>query len=65
MNWISVEERLPEDEAVVILSTATGVVTMGWRYTHPDRGVRWFDITHGRWVESAVTHWVELPAPPQ
>ena len=29
MNWISVEERLPEDEAVVILSTATGVVTMG------------------------------------
>ncbi len=64
MDWISVHDRLPDEEEVVILCTVKGEVTMGWRHTHPERGARWFDITHGKWVETEVEHWLELPAPP-
>lgn len=63
MNWISAKERLPEDDRTVLLwfggeEAATGYLS--------NIGVprRWFYIDESI-VFAAVTHWMELPAPPQ
>lgn len=56
-EWISVKERLPEDDVDVLTRRATGMSVeshcgFGWLY----------DEYNGRWV---VTHWMPLPEPPK
>lgn len=67
-NWISVEDRLPEEKVNVLVA--------GYAYNKPG-GEYWQSIGaryDGRWVEDAedvgywekhpVTHWQPLPEPP-
>jgi hypothetical protein len=56
MNWIPVEERLPEDnEDVLFYCNKYGIGT-GWI----DRGKWWSAILGGL----VVTHWMPLPVSP-
>lgn len=59
-KWISVDERLPEPELVVIICNASG----DFNY----RGLGYVD-TDGRWWKGSkqlfnVTHWMPLPTSP-
>jgi hypothetical protein len=55
MNWISVKDRLPEDEREVIIALANGAVTTSY-YEPGDFG----------WAHAGdITHWQELPEPPK
>ena len=55
-QWISVKERLPEDDVDVLTRRATG---MG---VESHCGFGWsFDEYNGKWI---VTHWMPLPEPP-
>lgn len=65
-NWISVENRLPEDTRDYIICILAGDgtkhVTTGtydWRYKH------WIDKIGIIWVPDRVTHWTPLPEPPK
>lgn len=57
--WISVEERLPDDDELVIAFSPNTEVTVScwerddghWRYEEGDKRLD-------------VTHWMPLPAPP-
>lgn len=74
-EWVSVEERLPEDDApagrkqiTVMVTTKAGKVTIASRVFEPERDycgkvypARWI---WSRWLNNHVTHWMELPAPP-
>ena len=74
-EWVSVEERLPEDEApagrkqiTVMVTTKAGKVTIASRVFEPGRDycgkvypARWL---WSRWLDKHVTHWMPLPAPP-
>lgn len=74
-EWVSVEERLPEDDApagrkqiTVMVTTKAGKVTIASRVFEPERDycgkvypARWI---WSRWLNNYVTHWMELPAPP-
>jgi hypothetical protein len=58
MNWISVGERLPEQEKLVLVASEYGNVDVGW-------------VSQGsnNWLTNLacnekVTHWMELPDPP-
>lgn len=56
-RWISVEERLPEDDVEVLTRRATGMSVethcgFGWDY----------DEYNGNW---RVTHWMPLPEGPE
>lgn len=54
-KWISVEERLPEEDVDVLTRRATGIDVehcMG-------NGKWWNDYYSGRWT---VTHWMPLPS---
>lgn len=74
-EWISVEKRLPEDDApagrkqiTVMVTTKAGKVTIASRVFEPERDycgkvypARWL---WSRWLNNHVTHWMPLPAPP-
>ena len=57
-EWISVKERLPEEDVVVILTD------------HIDVGTGWFNGKGWRTPfadidEYRITHWMPLPEPPK
>ena len=56
-EWISVEERLPE-ENIRVLAAGLGVVTIDALY----RGVWWCTETGD--ASYGITHWMPLPEPP-
>lgn len=74
-EWVSVEKRLPEDDApagrkqiTVMVTTKAGKVTIASRVFEPERDycgkvypARWL---WSRWLNNYVTHWMPLPAPP-
>ena len=56
-EWISVKDRLPKDDEIVIICTEKGFVYAGELI-----GDAWF-LDNDSWTES-VTHWMPLPEPP-
>ena len=74
-EWVSVEDRMPEDDTpagrkqiTVMVATKAGKVTIASRVFEPERDycgkvypARWL---WSRWLNNHVTHWMELPAPP-
>lgn len=60
MKWLNVSDHPTKDEQVFLVRTANHEITMAWRYTDLEHGVRWFDVTHGKWLPSPVTHRADL-----
>ena len=64
-EWVSVEERLPESQADVLVVAfwhERWQTMIGW---HSDTRKKWRVITpHGEREPGGVTHWMALPAPP-
>lgn len=61
MKWISVKDRLPEDEYECLVIDKSGYYWIGW-----------FKGDEERWVidgticgDGYVTHWIPLPEPPK
>ena len=64
MEWISVKDRLPEDEKEMILVTDGDTVITGFMFTLEDGKVYTPGLKMGgRSME--VTHWMPLPEPPE
>jgi len=74
MDWISVEESVPEFEKVVLLfGTLKGrsIVSVGWlqsigkegHYFRTDKDVIGMDIFLGKTNSMSVTHWCEIELP--
>ena len=62
-EWISVEERLPEDETPVLVFTEKGSFYVGYYYkavTNPC-----FTGFYADSCKRNVTHWMPLPEPPK
>jgi hypothetical protein len=62
-QWISVEERLPEDEIYVLFAINGAILTTGY-YSKFDGD---YSLDDNRWEAEGweVTHWQPLPAPPE
>ena len=64
-EWVSVEDRLPDSQADVLVVAfwhENWQTMIGW---HSDTGKKWRVITpHGEMEPGGVTHWRPLPAPP-
>ena len=60
-EWISVDDRLPEDYKQRVMVIYIGNYTIGYPKIDTDRYVR------GHWVRygNYVTHWMPLPLPPK
>ena len=65
-KWISVEERLPDSQADVLVVAfwhECWQTMIGW---HSDDGKKWRVLTpHGERDLGGVTHWMPLPEPPK
>ena len=59
MTWISVDERLPEEEGWV-LAVRRGEVFV-YKFFPPHF---WGDTQGGLW-DSEITHWAPFPEPPE
>lgn len=66
-RWIPVGERLPGNDRIVLVICASGYLTKGWNVQADYWWV--FDDNkhefHPRRHDDLVTHWRELPAPPE
>lgn len=60
-KWISVEERLPEDDDDVLMMTDMGM-SMGY-YCRDSFIDSWVDYVNSD--SKCVTHWMPLPEPPK
>lgn len=65
-EWVSVEERLPDSQADVLVVAfwhENWQTMIGW---YSDTVKKWRVITpHGEREPGGVTHWMPLPAPPK
>ena len=57
-EWISVDDRLPEKDEIVIICTDKNFIYAGELI-----GDTWF-LDNDSWTET-VTHWMPLPQPPK
>lgn len=59
MNWISVEDRLPDHDNTVLIYSPHLIhsIKMGYYYRS-----KWFALSGGR---EDITHWAELTKPKQ
>ena len=57
-EWISVKDRLPEKDEIVIICTDENFIYVGELI-----GDTWF-LDNDSWTET-VTHWMPLPEPPK
>ena len=57
-EWISVEDRLPKKDEIVIICTDENFIYAGELI-----GDTWF-LDNDSWAET-VTHWMPLPLPPK
>ena len=66
-GWISVKDRLPENEQYVLLWTKTGVMTYA-QYLNDEPHRPWITYDEDgsiRVWDNVVTHWLPLPEPPK
>src|SRR5690348_7012978 len=59
MEWISVKDRLPEQEALYLVYDSSNK-EWGLSYFIVNGSYRYFDI----WESLDITHWMPLPSPP-
>ena len=62
-EWISVEDRLPEDESDVLAYLSIGEEGRIYPANYA-KGV-WFDCIFNAPVTESTTHWMPLPEPPK
>ena len=63
-DWVSVEERLPEDRQVVLFHQKDGFVYCAEYNAGSKLMSPYWSIDHDCWEAEDVTHWMPLPAPP-
>lgn len=63
-EWISVEERLPEESCECLAVSGNGVTYLLY-YSHRYKAFNATDDDDGdRWKLGGFTHWMHLPEPP-
>ena len=64
-EWVSVEERLPNDKQIVLFHQKDGFIYCA-EYFEGNKilSSAWF-IDNDSWDAEEVTHWMPLPAPPK
>ena len=60
MEWISVEDRLP-DTGVEVMTLMRGVHMLAWR----TKDTEWINDNDESEGINCVTHWMPLPEPPK
>jgi hypothetical protein len=66
-DWISVKDRLPEDDCLVLIyHTNFGYEAQQAVYAFHSDTNNWSDVNLDYWLEANdVTHWQPLPEPPE
>ena len=64
-EWVSVEERLPENGQIVLFHQKDGFIYCAEYFVGKElMSPGWF-IDNDCWDAKEVTHWMPLPAPPK
>lgn len=63
-EWISVKDRLPEKNTVVLVYFVKGILQLVDTAFFVSKS-RWIDGDLRNWDDEFITHWMPLPAPPE
>lgn len=66
MNWINVKDKLPEENADVLIYRGGFIGDLMNVYTY--KGHNEWEDEYGYWSiteDEGITHWMPLPAPPK
>ena len=64
-EWISVDEKLPENGQIVLFHQKDGFIYCAEYFVGKElMSPEWF-IDNDSWNAKVVTHWMPLPAPPE
>ena len=67
-EWISVRDKLPEDNKYVLAVFASGALVVACVFEHDEDAVYWRAQTDDGWesdMDFDPTHWMPLPEPPK
>lgn len=65
VEWISVEDRLPEIRKPVVIFTEYGRQATAYIINHSEPTYGWIDWMRPQHSYGSVTHWMPLPEPPK
>ena len=66
MEWISVEDKMPEPETEVLCINSMGVKVVGWLFYGMKNKDEKQYVCDAEFVKVVnITHWVPLPEPPK
>lgn len=65
IEWISVEDRLPEIAKMVLVYTKNGVIDTAWRTGFSIPQGKWDTYSGAIYGNDKITHWMPLPEPPK
>ena len=63
-RWIPMTERLPEDNASILVAAHNGKVVLGSLYRNPFSSTG-YSVSNGCAAYSNASHWMPLPVPPK
>lgn len=64
-EWVSVEERLPENGQIVLFHQKDGFIYCAEYFVGKELMSPEWIIDNDSWNAKVVTHWMPLPAPPE
>lgn len=70
-DWISVNDRLPEDSDISILAIVNGVpknnihLIGAYEFAYYNKDDGWIIESYPEWENPDVTHWMPLPEQPK
>lgn len=63
-EWISMKDRQPEHDTLVITFTPPHIINIQW-YWILDDGPKWSMLSRDNPLHNMITHWMPIPNPPE
>ncbi len=65
MEWISVKDRLPEEDSKILVFEGYGIFLASYEFNEYQKKMFFYEYSTGKMFWDHVTHWMPLPELPK